>query len=374
MKYIHPRILKWLKRVGKYLINICPTMQYAFSSNLVAEHRHFLFYLITITLLLLAVNSIWFNRSIFAAILLISNAVFILPSDMDYIKFTCVCGILIFLCLTYITYLFYLEEHKRLSSSLVGKLVYMLLSCIVIVGMIWGLFIYYSYVCIIQVNITQNLEYLTNTELILNVFMALLGLFGMRNVANVYGSKYPILTVFCIIFTLVFFNIAIAHIFGTFLYFDNNFFQDVSISSEVYIFLLFTICYLGYFFICDKGIAYFALPEWYLLAILSGFALGLRLCFYTTDLATCMACHALDIFISDFFYNMWFVSLGYYGVFALLDVLVVDKAGLFRFYVGIWLFTIFIYLGLFCSIVFTYATLGLPIPPVTSDLLLLLPF
>ena len=367
MKYINKRILKWLMRISKYLIRFCPTVQYIWSNSKLAEYRHFVFFLTTAILLFIATSTTWFNWPTIVAILIPSNNMFVLRGAVEYCKFTCLCGIFIFLCLLYITYFLYLDKRAELPSQLVGSLIYLLLFCIVIVGTVWCLFIYYGYVCIIQINIIYSLESLTDVWLIGIVFSALICLVSVCILANIYGKKYPALIIIRIVATLFFFNLVIAHIFGTFLYFDCIFFQAVVFNSEVYIYVVLTICYLCYLFTREDATAHLEISEWYILLVIAGFALGLRLCFYTTVFDTCLLNNVLDFFFIDFVRAVWVVCLFYSTMFNIFWTHNFDQKRLNKGFISILVFMIFTYLGLLFAITLSFASLGLVLPPITPD-------
>ena len=288
MKYIHKRILKWLRRIRKYFIKFCTTVQHIWSNGKVAKYRYFVFFSATALLVFIAISTTWLNWSTVVVILMPSNNMLVLYEAIDYCKFTCLYGIFIFLCLFYINYFLYLDKRAELSSRLVSSLIYLLLFCIVIVGTVWCLSIYYGYVCMIQINIIYSLESLTGVWLIGIIFGAPICLASVYILANIYGKKYPVLIIIRAVATLLFFNLVIAHIFGTFLYFDSIFFQVTVFNSEVCVYAILTICYLCHLFTRGGITEYLAISEWYGLAAIAGFTLGLQLCFYTPIFNTCL--------------------------------------------------------------------------------------
>ena len=299
MKYIHPAILKCLKFIGKYLIKLCPTVEYAYSCSFWAVNRYIIFFTITLLLFLFAVHCIACNRYTLYAILVFNNNFFAYRSLNAYIRLTFVFVILIFLCLLYITYAFYLIDYSSYPEYLFIALIYILLGCCCILIALWCIYIYYAYIYLIQIQIVCYMDTLSTLALCAMFVGQLMLVILIRCCATKYCNNNNAVRLICILCTLAFFNLSIAYIFGPILLCKNIAFAVATVGREVHICLFCTILYLYHLLIIRQGPVYFGVYEFSTLASLGGCALGARLGFRTM--------HAfIQMCFSDF--NFFFIS------------------------------------------------------------------
>ena len=300
MKYIHPAVLKLLKRVGRYLIKICPTSEYWYSHNFFAVHHGIIFAVGTISLFLFAAWSLFCNWHTLSAILALNNNFFAYRSLAAYAKLTLVFGILIFLCLLYITYAFYLMEASSCPAYLLTALIYILIGAATVLTLLWCVYMYYAYIYLIQIQIICYIDTLSTLQMCLAIMVPLLVLIALRYCATKYFAENTVVTGFCVLLTLLFFNLLIAYIFGPVLLCDDIAFGIASIGREVHICLLCTLEYIYHLLIVRQGPARFGIYEFNVLVSLTGCALGTRIGFRTTHTF-------IQLCFTDF--NFFFISL-----------------------------------------------------------------
>ena len=362
MKRVCQWIWEWSKGAYKCLIKFFSAIWCAQSKNRFAGYQHLVHFTAIALLLFIILGVAWVRWSTFIATVAPSSDIFGLCGLVEYNIFTWLCGIFIFIGVLYIIYLSYLDEQAKSLHYPYGAMAFISRFCMGAIGAVWCLSIYYGYACLTPVNIIYSFKSLTGILLIIIVSLVLVCLLFICKTSNIYGKVYPVLVVVRVVVTLFFFNLAIAHIFEVLLQFNITLFSATILQGAVSISAILTICYLCYLFTRKAGVAYLEDFEWYALAAITGFALGLQLSFYIITPEIYLISNAVDFFFTVFSRLLVVEALCAMLVFNVFLLCGFEHSYLNRGFNGAIIFAAFVYQGFALIIVLPMGMWGLSLP------------